>query len=52
MVLSTGYLSRNGVFSIEVGSLNGAKMNDHIIIIPYGLEHDAVSGLQSQPDSS
>ncbi|KAJ7112980.1 hypothetical protein C8R44DRAFT_882021 [Mycena epipterygia] len=44
-ILNTGYLSRNGVTLQNQCSLDGTKTKDHSIITPYGLEHDAVSGV-------
>ncbi|KAJ7780862.1 hypothetical protein DFH07DRAFT_1023032 [Mycena maculata] len=44
-ILNTGYLSRNGVTLQNQCSLDGTKTTDHSIITPYGLEHDAISGV-------
>ncbi|KAJ7112990.1 hypothetical protein C8R44DRAFT_833087 [Mycena epipterygia] len=44
-ILNTGYLSRNGVTLQNQCSLDGTKTTDHSIITPYGLEHDAVAGV-------
>ncbi|KAJ7480409.1 hypothetical protein B0H11DRAFT_2157889 [Mycena galericulata] len=44
-ILNTGYLSCNGVTLQNQCSLEGSKATDHSIITPYGLEHDAVAGV-------
>jgi hypothetical protein len=45
-ILTTGYLSRNGVVLQNQCSLQGTKANDHSVITPYGLQHDSVANVQ------
>ncbi|KAJ7058532.1 hypothetical protein C8F01DRAFT_292756 [Mycena amicta] len=44
-ILNTGYLAHKGVVLQNQCSLDGTKTKDHSIITAYGLDHDAVSGV-------
>ncbi|KAJ7199681.1 hypothetical protein GGX14DRAFT_661702 [Mycena pura] len=46
-VLSTGYLAKNGVVLQNQCSVLGAKNTDVSQVTPYGLEHDAVAGVDA-----
>lgn len=48
-ILSTGYLSRNGVILQNQCGLLGAKQTDSSAVTPYGLQNDTVAGGVSVP---